>query len=341
MPFSDILGHAAPVSWIQHALQSDHLAHAYLFAGEEAIGKKLTAVRLAQALNCDQQDESSAPDPCGACRSCRQTEAETHPDFLFIRPEQGKGQNPQIKIERVREIEHHVIYRPLMSSRKICLIDEADRMTVGAANALLKTLEEPPDHCLFLLITSRPASLLSTIRSRCLVIRFAPPSPAQITDYLITKRNIQESEARYISMVTNGQLGHALEFDMEESRTQNNTLLPILSGSSGQGIPELLDMAEALSKSDQVKETLSWFLQILRDLLLITLGCQSEYVLHQKDIQTLKALAPRTSAPALMTLLEELHTLEQGLNRNLNLQLGFERFLLRLRESIPVPAAQP
>ena len=339
MPFSDILGHAAPVSWIQNALQSDHLAHAYLFTGEDAIGKKLTAIRIAQAINCDQYDETSVPDPCGSCRSCHQTEAETHPDFLFIRPEQGKGQNPQIKIERVREIEHHVIYRPLMSSRKICLIDEADRMTMGAANALLKTLEEPPDHCLFILITSRPASLLSTIRSRCLVIRFSPPSPTQVKDFLIKMRNIQDSEARFISVLTNGQLGHALQLDMEESLTQTEKLLPLLSASSVQSIPELLDIAEALSKSDQAKETLSWFFQILRDLLLVTLDCPSEYVLHQKDIQTLQTLATRTSAPALITLLEELHALEQGLNRNLNLQLGFERFLLHLREGIPLSAA--
>ena len=338
MPFSDIVGHAEPVSWIQHALQSDHLAHAYLFTGEDAIGKKLTALRIAQAINCDHYDETSVSDPCGSCRSCHQTEGETHPDFLLIRPEQGKGQNPQIKIERVREIEHHVIYRPLMSSRKICLIDEADRMTSGAANALLKTLEEPPDHCLFILITSRPAALLSTIRSRCLVVRFAPPSPTQVKDYLIQERNIQDSEARFISVVTNGQLGQALEFDMEESLSQREQLLPILSGSSVQSIPELLDFAEALSKSDQAKEALSWFFQILRDLLLVTLDCQSEYVLHQHDIQSLQSLAGRTSAPTLIALMEELHALEQGMNRNLNIQLGLERFLLHLRQGIPLSA---
>ena len=140
-------------------------------------------------------------------------------------------------------------------------------------------------------------------------------------------------------MVTNGQLGHALEFDMEASLSQREKLLPILSGSSVQSLPELLDLAEALSKSDQAKEALSWFFQILRDLLLVTLDCQSEYVLHQNDIQTLQSLAHRTSAPALMTLLDELHALEQGMNRNLNVQLGLERFLLHLRQGIPLAAA--
>ena len=108
-----------------------------------AIGKRLTAIRLAQALNCEQPPEAEALDSCGHCRSCRQIDARTHPDFFVIEPDPEQA-TPQIKIEQVREIEQQFIYRPLIGERKICLIDDADRMTIGAANALLKTLEEPP-----------------------------------------------------------------------------------------------------------------------------------------------------------------------------------------------------
>lgn len=335
MPFSDILGHSVPIKWLRQAIQTDHVAHAYLFVGEEAIGKKLTAVRMAQAMNCDNAHASSDIDSCGSCRSCRQTENETHPDVLFIRPDQGQGQNPQIKIERVREIEHHVIYRPLIGLRKICIIDEADRMTVGAANALLKTLEEPPDHCLFLLTTSRPSSLLPTITSRCLIVRFSPLSPAQVKAFLMNQKNLQESEAQFISVLTSGRVGEAVQFDLEEAIARKETFLPLLSGHALRSIPELLDTAETLSKSGQAKEALSWFFYLVRDLILVTLHGSPTYVLEQKDIQTLQTLATRTSTSALLNLLDELQALEQGFYRNLNVQLGFERFLLHLREAIP------
>ena len=93
----------------------------------------------------------STPDACGQCRACQQIIGQIHPDLLIIQPDDSQTQRPQIKIERIREIEHHVIYRPLLAERKICLIDNADCLTISAANALLKTLEEPPDHCLFIL----------------------------------------------------------------------------------------------------------------------------------------------------------------------------------------------
>jgi len=333
MPFSDIIGHSAPIGWLQRAIQTNHLAHAYLFVGENAIGKRLTALRVTQAISCDTYRETMAPDPCGVCKSCYQIAAHTHPDFLYIQPD-PEGQNPQIKIEWVREIEHHVVYRPLIGVKKICLIDEVDRMTVGAANALLKTLEEPPDHCLFLLITNRPSSLLSTITSRCLVVRFSPSSPANVKNYLTEVRNISESEARLISCISGGRVGEALQIDITDSIARKNHYLSLLSEGSLDSIPPLLDTAEAVSKPGEVQKGLNEFWRILRDLLLITLNCNSNEVMYQEDIPTLQTIAKRTSTAALLNLLDELQALENGLHRNLNMQLGFERFLVHLRDAI-------
>ena len=333
MPFSDIIGHTTPIGWLQRAIQSNHLAHAYLFVGENAIGKKLTAIRMAQAISCETYRESIAPDPCGLCKSCYQIEAQTHPDFLFIQPD-PEGQNPQIKIERVREIEHHVVYRPLIGVRKICLIDEVDRLTVGAANALLKTLEEPPDHCLFLLTTNRPSSVLSTIISRCLVVRFSPSAQAQVRNYLMNVRNLSESDARIISYLSGGRIGEALHFDIGDATTRKDHLLSLLFEGSLDSIPVLLDTAEAVSKPNEVQKGLNEFWHILRDLLLVSLNCPSSEVMYQEDIPTFQTIARRTSISALLRVLDELQALEQGLHRNLNMQLGFERFLIYLRDAI-------
>ena len=144
MPFVDIIGHTAAKALLRSAIMQDRVAHAYLFHGDDRIGKRLLALRLAQALLCETLPADQEPDGCGACRACRQVEARTHPDFMVIEPDREQA-NPQIKIELIRDIEHQMIYRPLIGDRKICLIDDADRMTIGAANALLKTLEEPPD----------------------------------------------------------------------------------------------------------------------------------------------------------------------------------------------------
>ena len=160
-----------PIAILQAAYANNRLGHAYLFHGEDAIGKRLTAVHLAQALNCEHPPASDALDACGACRSCTQIAGRTHPDFLLIEPDREMA-NPQIKIEQIRELEEQIVYQPLVGAKKIFLIDDADRMTIGAANALLKTLEEPPAHSLLLLISSRPSALPATVRSRCQAIRF-------------------------------------------------------------------------------------------------------------------------------------------------------------------------
>ncbi len=333
MPFSDIIGHSVPIGWLQRAIQSNHLAHAYLFVGDNAIGKKLTAIRMAQAISCDRYRESMTPDPCGVCKSCYQIEGQTHPDFLFIHAD-SEGQNPQIKIDRVREIEHHVVYRPLIGVRKICLIDEVDQLTVGAANALLKTLEEPPDHCLFLLMTNRPSALLATITSRCLVIRFSPSSPAKVKNYLMKVKNLSEPEARLISCLSGGRVGEALEIDIKDARARKDHYLTLLSEGSLDSIPPLLDTAEALSKPDEVQKGLNEFWYILRDLLLVTLTCNSNEVMYREDIPTLQTIAKRTSPVALLNVLDELQSLEFGLHRNHNMQLGFERFLVHLRDAL-------
>src|SRR5438093_677039 len=192
MPFLDLIGHERPTAILKASILHDRVAHAYLFFGEDRIGKRLAALRFAQAINCEIDYGPGGPDACGACRSCRQIEARTHPDFLLIEPDQEQA-NPQIKIEQIRELEQQLVYHPLVGRRKVCLIDEADRMTPGAANALLKTLEEPPDHSLLLLITSRPSALLATVRSRCHGIRLVAP-PRAAADRLLHRDRLPQLE---------------------------------------------------------------------------------------------------------------------------------------------------
>ena len=337
MAFQDIIGHSVPITWLRNAIQSNHLAHAYLFVGDNAIGKRMTAIQFIQAMNCETFADTPSPDACGQCRTCQQILGNIHPDVLFIEPDESQGQHPQIKIERVREIEHHVIYRPLIGLRKICVIDNADRLTIGAGNALLKTLEEPPDHCLFILITSRPLALLATLRSRCLLVRFSPPSQEQVANYLVQQRKFSDPDARFTSFLTNGRLGEALTVDLEETKAKQKEFFSLLFENSNHSITDGFELAEALSKSGQIPEALLWLWSGLRDLLLVATQSSQELLLHRDGIPRLRELAQQTHPLKILDLLDELYQIELGLQRNLNMQLGFERFFIHLYEAISTP----
>jgi len=336
MPFLDLIGHERPTAILKASILHDRVAHAYLFFGEDRIGKRLAALRFAQAINCEIDYGPGGPDACGACRSCRQIEARTHPDFLLIEPDQEQA-NPQIKIEQIRELEQQLVYHPLVGRRKVCLIDEADRMTPGAANALLKTLEEPPDHSLLLLITSRPSALLATVRSRCQGIRFVVPARADVETALKTTRRIPPADARFLAMVTQGRIGQALETDLAATRVQQDEFSTLTSAKSLQSVATLLTAAEALYRSDRAPEALEWIVRWIRDLILVSVGADPDHLLNRDRLPQLEESAHGLRPDALLDLLADIETIQQAATRNVNLQMALETILLRLRDAIKAP----
>ena len=336
MPFLDLIGHERPTAILKASILHDRVAHAYLFFGEDRIGKRLAALRFAQAINCEIDYGPGGPDACGACRSCRQIEARTHPDFLLIEPDQEQA-NPQIKIEQIRELEQQLVYHPLVGRRKVCLIDEADRMTPGAANALLKTLEEPPDHSLLLLVTSRPSALLATVRSRCQGIRFVAPARADVETALKTTRRIPPADARFLAMVTQGRIGQALETDLAATRVQQDEFSTLTSAKSLQSVATLLTAAEALYRSDRAPEALEWIVRWIRDLILVSVGADPDHLLNRDRLPQLEEAGRGLRPDALLDLLADIETIQQAATRNVNLQMALETILLRLRDAIKAP----
>jgi DNA polymerase-3 subunit delta' len=331
MPFHDILGHEGPKAILQASILHDRVAHAYLFHGEDGIGKRLTAVRFAQAINCDTEYGAGGPDACGTCRSCHQIEAHTHPDYFFIEPDREQA-SQQIKIERIRELEQQIVYRPLIGRRKICLIDDADHLTQGAANALLKTLEEPAGYSLFLLITSRPSSLPATVRSRCQGIRFVPPART-LVEAALTSRGMSAADAHLLALVTDARIGHALKADLPAIRAQRDEFFTLIAPRSLRSAAGLISAAEALHKSDRAEAALEWIARWARDLLLIQVGADPEHLLNLDRLADLKEAARDLRPDILLDVLETLETVERAANRNLNLQMALENVLLRLRDA--------
>jgi DNA polymerase III subunit delta' len=335
MPFRELIGHERPKATLRAAIAQDRLAHAYLFHGDEGIGKFAMAVALAQTINCEAPPQAAAQesiDACGACRSCNQILARTHPDCLYIEPDPEQA-TPQIKIDQIREIEQQVLYRPLVGRRKICLINDADRMTLGAANALLKTLEEPPAHSVFLLVTCRPAALPATIRSRCQGVRFAPPPAREVEAALIARRQHAPADARFLTVLSQARIGEALGTDLKQTRARQEEFFTLISARFLKSVITLLTASESLAKSDRALEALDWIARWLRDVVLIQIGAEMDTLLNSDRMAELREAADRLPQDALLDLLDGIERLQRSATRHLNPQLALESVLLGLRDA--------
>jgi len=333
MPFGDIIGHDRPIGSLQAALGHRRLAHAYLFHGEPHIGKFFTATRLAQALNCEHPSSIHLFDSCGLCRSCLQIVSRTYPDYVVIEPDRESAV-PQIKIDQIRDIEQQFVYRPLIGEWKICLIDDADRLTIGAANALLKTLEEPPGYGLFILVSSRPQALPLTIRSRCQALRFTPPTHTQVETTLATQRDLPQADARFLALYSDRRIGEALTLDIAALRAHQRECLDLVAPSTLQSITAILTSAEHLAKAGRSGDILGWLSRWIRDLLVILVGGDHGHLLHLDQLDQLHRYATQADPGVLLELLHDIERTEQQATRHLNMHMALETILLRLREGL-------
>ncbi len=191
MPFATIAGHQRLLALLARAIARDTLPPSLLLAGTAGIGKRRTAVAVAEALNCLASRKTGAleTDACGECASCRRIGRGVHADVVVIEP----GETGTIKIEPVRDVIDRANYRPFEGRRRVVIVDEADALVDAAQNALLKTLEEPPQASVFILVSSMPDALLATVRSRCRPLRFGELAPADVAATLMRDHEYRRS----------------------------------------------------------------------------------------------------------------------------------------------------
>ena len=214
MPFSTIAGHPRVLSLLSRAIARDSMPPAVLMAGPSGVGKRMSAMAVAQAVNC-LQPRSSPPferDACGECASCRRIARGVHPDVIVVEP----GDSGAIKIDQLRSVIDQSQYRPFEGRRRVVIIDEADAAGPDAQSALLKTLEEPPSGSMFILVSSMPDALLPTVLSRCPRLRFGPLSPAEVARVLVRDHGYSEADARAAAADADGSVARALEMQSED-----------------------------------------------------------------------------------------------------------------------------
>ncbi|MEW5981505.1 MAG: DNA polymerase III subunit delta' [Acidobacteriota bacterium] len=209
MAFRDIVGHRRLVNLLGRAIANGSLPPSLIFAGPDGVGKRLMALSVAEALNCLEPVIDERPprqDACGTCRSCGKIARRVHPDVLLVEPDEKDS----IKIDPIREVTGHLAYRPAEGRVRVIVVDQADLLEPPAQNALLKTLEEPPSRNVWILVTSRPAELFDTIRSRCCQLRFGPLSAGDIAGALANRHGVPAAEARASAALAVGSMGRAL-----------------------------------------------------------------------------------------------------------------------------------
>lgn len=320
--FSKLIGNETVKQTLRRLMAKGRVPNALLFAGDDGIGKRQFAIELAKAFVCI---ERSAGEACGWCSACHRAETfvfpksdnkEAHERLVFSdHPDVGTviPFNRNILVKAVRHLESEANFRPYEANARFFIVDDADKMNDSASNALLKTLEEPPSTSHIFLITSRPDSLLPTIRSRCQTLRFAPVDAAEIEKYLIAERAYTHDEARLAARLARGSIGRAVSINVEQFRTRRGRMLDVVRNAiRGDGAAELLMTAEAMNDAKN-KEFFEESLDILQTLIhdIWTINASTETVrLVNADLEDELVDLARFSAhrdlPAWMTDIDEL-----------------------------------
>ncbi len=241
--FAAIHGHQRQIEFLKSAVRRQRLPHALLFAGPDGIGKRSVAVAFAAWLQC----EAGGDDACGGCAACRQVGAGTHPDLQLVAVAPGKK---EIGIDRMREIKRFMQLQPLRGKAKIAIVDDAHALTAAAQNAVLKTLEEPPDRSFLLLIADNPDGLLPTVRSRCQRLQFAPLPTETVADILVTAHGIEPRAAHDLAVLAEGSPGRALSLSGGLGALDSGRLRELLAGLRGARYVRLMELANELTESD-------------------------------------------------------------------------------------------
>jgi DNA polymerase-3 subunit delta' len=328
--FREILGQERVVSHLKTAMAAGRLSHAYLFMGPAGVGRSTTARALAAALNCAQSREDG--DACGTCPSCRRLAAGTHPDFLVIAPEESKT---QINIEKIRELRRLTSYPPLGGGWRVVLIRPAEALSAvndAAANALLKTLEEPPARHLLVLTARGEADLLPTIVSRCHKLAFAPLPSALIIRELESRRGLPRSQAALVAALSGGSLGQALDLDPVELLRQRDQVLSDLAQLNRGSAGAILEWAQRLTKNRPDLENFLLLARLwYRDLLLTHFRAPAGLLAHQ-DLRPALEQERAAGAPATwFAHFTALGAAQRQLQANLNPELTLDILGLRLQ----------
>lgn len=326
--FEEIIGNEQIIKQIQYAIQKKQISHAYIIHGTEGSGKTLLANTMSKTLQCEKQGIT----PCNECISCHTFDSRNHTDIFYISPQKDKN---SISVEDIRQqLIKNMEIKQYHYAFKIFIIEKADTMTVQAQNALLKTLEEPPHYGIIFLLANNIDKFLSTILSRCFVIKLRPIPSNDIEQYIIQHNLAQKENANMIAEYAQGSIGKAIE--MANSETFYNMREDIISkllSIKNKNLSEVLTMAKELEIYKQNQQFLDFIYLWYRDLLVYIKCNDIKYIIQKDQQKNIIAQCKDEKEDDIIQKIQAVWQAKQQLYSNSNFQLTMEVMLMKLKES--------
>ena len=326
--FKDVVGHKDIINYIRNAVREDKVSHAYILNGERGAGKKMLADLFAATLLC----EKGGPDPCNECHSCRQAESGNHPDIIKVTHEKPNS----ISVDDIREqVNNTIMIKPYQGPYKVYIIPQADMMTTQAQNALLKTIEEPPEYAVIMLLTENADTLLPTINSRCVMLKLRNIKDTLIKKYLMETMQVPDYKADMCTAFAQGNMGRAIMLanseHFNEIRDEAVQLLKYINEM------ELSEIVQAVSRITAYKLEINDYLDIImiwyRDVLLYKATKDMDKVVFKDQIKYIKERAKRSSYEGIELIIESLEKAKARLKANVNFDLVMELLFLTIKEN--------
>jgi DNA polymerase-3 subunit delta' len=322
MAFRDVVGHRRLLSLLSRAISRQSLTPSLILSGPEGVGKRLTAIAIAQELNCLERPSAiDAAGACGACTVCTRIARGAHPDVMTIEP----GETGSIKIEQVRAAIDRAVFRPFEGRKRVTIIDQADALVPAAQNALLKTLEEPLPASVFVLVTSRPDALLPTVRSRCAHLRFGRLQVAEVASVLQQSEGYSRADALTAAAASDGSVRRALDLEADElaqAREDAEDLLRV----AGRDPRTRLEHAKAMLKGGgaaseeraHLTMRLDAFGSLLRDVGLLASGADERFMANIDRRQALEALGSSLRADKISEAFDAVARAQAAVDQNVS-----------------------
>ena len=326
--FADIIGQEQLKEHIQNAITSNKVSHAYIINGERNAGKEFIARIFAMTLQC----EKGGIEPCNECHSCKQALSHNQPDIVYISHEKPNS----IGVEDIRgQINNDIGIKPYSSPRKIYIMNEGEKMTPQAQNALLKTLEEPPEYAVIFILTDNVEALLPTIISRCVVLNMKPVSDNLVKKYLMEELGVPDYKANICVAFARGNIGKAKLLasseEFEKVKDEPITLVKYINDM------EINEIVKAIKKIMEYKLDVNDYLDILtvwyRDVLLFKATKDMNSLVFKQEIQQIRRVADRSTYEGIENIVSALQQAKRRLEANVNFDLTMELMLLTIKEN--------
>lgn len=326
--FQDIIGHANIIEFLQKAIKSDKISHAYVFNGEKGCGKRKIADALCLALQC----ENNELDGCMQCHSCKQVLSGNHPDVIYFQREK----ETTIGVDEIREqINNTVSIKPYNSKYKIYIIEDAHLMTDAAQNSLLKTIEEPPEYVIIILLTSNREKLLLTIQSRCVILNLRPVAEDKIKNYLMKAFEIPDYTADVCAAFSQGNVGRAVKLaKSDEFNELKNMALRLVKNIKTMEIHEMIEYVRGMQdKNMRISEYLDLLLVWYRDVLVFKTTTDANRLIFKEEIREITKQASEFSYDGIEQVIEAIKIGKSRIEAKVNLDLTLELLLSAMKEN--------